>query len=122
MIKKEEKIKVGWTIPEQVKDDFVTFCARKGTLAQEDCASALVVWQHLPATLREWAKAVAKGEKPCIPEFWYKTLPAAIEAAITPECLSDEVLDRAAAAAAAKADSQSKSQAGPRHRRAKHDS
>ena len=36
MLEKIEKIKVGWTIPEDVKESFTDFCAQKGTLAQED--------------------------------------------------------------------------------------
>lgn len=100
MKEKNEKIKVGWTIPEQVKEDFVNFCTQKGTLAQEDCAGALVVWQSLPAQLREWAKDVAKGKTPARPSFWNYLLPKAIENVITPMALSDDVLDKLAAQAA----------------------
>jgi len=101
MEKNNEKIKAGWMIPENVKDEFTRFCADKGTLAQEDCAGALIVWQSLPAQLREWAKSVAKGENPVRPTFWRYVLPHAIEQTLRPDALSDEVLDTLAAQIAA---------------------
>ena len=56
-----EKVKTGWEIPVPIKDNFVEFCAHVGAIAQEDCAGALLIWQHLPAQLREVAKLDAKG-------------------------------------------------------------
>ena len=61
MIKNNEKIKTGWPIPVNVKESFVTFCASKGTLAQEDCAGALTLWQYLPAEIREMVRLEVKG-------------------------------------------------------------
>ena len=43
MEKNIEKVKTGWIIPVTIKESFVTFCARKGTLAQEDCAGAFEI-------------------------------------------------------------------------------
>jgi len=60
----------GWPIPPDVKEDFTTFCKDVGTLAKDDCAGALFVWQYLPAQIREWAKLGAKGIKPVDGNFW----------------------------------------------------
>ena len=125
MEKNLKKVKAGWMIPESARDSFTDFCVRKGTLAQEDCAGALVVWQHLPAQLREWAKAVTKGEKPARPEFWSIILPKAINDCIRPEALSDEVLDRmnadSSADRAALADIANKKKVVKKHKPSKHD-
>ncbi len=50
----------GWEIPDHVKEEFTDFCKRVGTLAKDDCAGALFIWQFLPAHLRERAKLDAK--------------------------------------------------------------
>jgi len=65
-----EKVKTGWEIPVPIKDNFVEFCAHVGAIAQEDCAGALLIWQHLPAQIREWAKLDAKGSPVVDPDFW----------------------------------------------------
>jgi hypothetical protein len=65
-----EKVQTGWIIPVKIKESFVTFCAEKGALAQEDCAGALVIWQYLPAQIREWAKLEAKGLPSIDKKFW----------------------------------------------------
>ena len=70
MKKKEEKIKTGWPVPMSVKDSFVNFCAEMGTLAQEDCAGALLIWQYLPAQIRESARLEAKGIRAVDKNFW----------------------------------------------------
>ena len=69
-MKNIEKIKTGWPIPETVKESFVEFCAHVGAIAQEDCAGALLLWQHLPSQLREMAKLDAKGSPVIDPDFW----------------------------------------------------
>ncbi len=70
MSKKKDKVTAGWPIPPEVKESFVEFCAEKGNLAQEDCAGALVIWQYLPAQIREWARVEAKGRPAVDPAFW----------------------------------------------------
>jgi len=59
MTKKTTKT-AGWPVPDHVKDSFTEFCKRVGTLAKDDCAGALFIWQFLPAHLRERAKLDAK--------------------------------------------------------------
>jgi len=70
MTKISEKTKPGWAIPVDVKESFVEFCAHVGAIAQEDCAGALLLWQHLPSQLREVAKLDAKGSPVVDPDFW----------------------------------------------------
>ena len=70
MQKIKEKVKPGWAIPTDVKDSFVEFCARVGAVAQEDCAGALFLWQHMPPSLREWAKMEAKDSSVKDEQFW----------------------------------------------------
>lgn len=65
-----EKVKTGWEIPIKVKEDFVNFCAEKSTLAQEACAGALVIFQLLPAQIREVAMLEAKGIGKVDRKFW----------------------------------------------------
>jgi len=65
-----EKIKTGWYIPVPLKEQFVTFCADMGNLAQEDCAGALLIWQYLPAQIRESARLEAKGIRAVDKRFW----------------------------------------------------
>lgn len=70
MKKNNEKTKTGWPIPANIKDDFVNFCAEKGNIAQEDCAGALLIWQYLPAQVREQARLEAKGVLAIDKKFW----------------------------------------------------
>lgn len=70
MANNEGKIKIGWLIPEPIKERFVNFCAEKGNLAQEDCAGALLIWQYLPAQIRESARLEAKGIRAVDKRFW----------------------------------------------------
>lgn len=70
MKKNEEKTKTGWPIPMSIKDSFVNFCAEMGNLAQEDCAGALLIWQYLPAQIRESARLEAKGIRAVDKRFW----------------------------------------------------
>jgi hypothetical protein len=70
MKKNEEKIKTGWPIPVSVKESFVNFCAKVGCLAQEDCAGALLIWQYLPAQIREKARLEAKNARLMDEDFW----------------------------------------------------
>lgn len=70
MKKNEEKIKTGWPIPASIKDSFVNFCSEVGCIAQEDCAGALLIWQHLPAQIREQARLEAKGIRAIDIKFW----------------------------------------------------
>lgn len=65
-----EKVKTGWLIPIPVKESFVAFSAEKGTVAQEDCAGALLIWQYLPAQIREEARLEAKGVHSIDKKFW----------------------------------------------------
>ncbi|MHC4617260.1 MAG: hypothetical protein ACYTEQ_05860 [Planctomycetota bacterium] len=55
-----EKTKAGWNIPVPVKDKFTEFCSSVGSIVQDDCAGALLVWTILPAQVRELAKKQAK--------------------------------------------------------------
>lgn len=70
MANNAEKIKIGWLIPVPIKERFVDFCAEKGNLAQEDCAGALLIWQYLPAQIRESARLEAKGIRAVDKRFW----------------------------------------------------
>lgn len=65
-----EKVKTGWLVPVKLKESFVNFCAEKGNVAQEDCAGALLIWQHLPAQIREQARLEAKGIQSVDKTFW----------------------------------------------------
>ena len=65
-----KKVKTGWLVPVELKDSFVNFCAEKGNLAQEDCAGSLLVWQYLPAQIREQARLEAKGVHAVGRNFW----------------------------------------------------
>lgn len=66
----KDNMTLGWIIPKKVKDDFVKFAESVGSRIQEDCAGALIIWQHLPAELREQAKLAAKGECQLDEDFW----------------------------------------------------
>jgi hypothetical protein len=82
MKKMEKKTKTGWPIPVTIKDLFVSFCAEKGNIAQEDCAGALFLWQYLTPDIRELARLVAKGSKKIDKKFWenfQKSLSLAIQ-------------------------------------------
>ena len=70
MAKNLETTKTGWPIPTKVKESFVEFAAHIGAIAQEDCAGALFLWQHMPAQIREWAKLDAKGSPVVDSDFW----------------------------------------------------
>jgi hypothetical protein len=84
MAKIPEKTKPGWAIPTDVKEQFVDFCTHVGSIAQEDCAGALVLWQHMPPQLREWAKLLAKGAA-AMDDEWWQGLEARINAALRPQ-------------------------------------
>ncbi len=68
--KMTKKIKTGWLVPIELKESFVNFCAEKGNVAQEDCAGALLIWQYLPAQIREQARLEAKGVQSVDKKFW----------------------------------------------------
>jgi len=70
MVKNTDKSQTNWLIPIEVKEDFTTFCNKSGTIAQDDCAGALVIWQYLPAQIRERAKLEAKGIQAIDKDFW----------------------------------------------------
>jgi hypothetical protein len=70
MAKTVEKIQTGWKIPVTCKDSFTKFCDEVGSLVQEDCAGALLIWQYLPAQIRELAKMHAKGVTKIDKKFW----------------------------------------------------
>jgi len=70
MTKIADKVTAGWPIPPDVKESFVKFCSDKGNLAQEDCAGALLIWQYLPAQIREYARLAAKGKHVVDADFW----------------------------------------------------
>lgn len=70
MRKNKEKVALGWYVPVEAKRLFVEFCAGVGSVAQEDCAGALHIWQHLPAAIREQAKLQAKGLQAIDKVFW----------------------------------------------------
>jgi len=70
MTKISNKVTAGWPIPPDVKESFTKFCAEKGNLAQEDCAGALLIWQFLPAQIREYARLSAKGKAVVDDDFW----------------------------------------------------
>ena len=72
MAKNQEKIKPGWAIPVQVKDSFKDFCDDAGAIAQDDCAGALFLWQHMPPSIREWAKLEAKNKPYVDKGFWVR--------------------------------------------------
>lgn len=70
MAKNMQKLTLGWRISRDVKDDFTDFCAKVGSLVQEDCSGALVIWPYLPAQIREWARLEAKGLPAVDKKFW----------------------------------------------------
>ena len=57
----DEVVQLGWKVPIGVRDSFATFSNKMGTVIQEDCAGALMIWPYLPAEIREQAKLAAKG-------------------------------------------------------------
>ena len=69
-MEKNKRSQANWLIPDEVKNSFVEFCASIGTIAQEDCAGALVIWQYLPPAIREQAKLQAKGIAALDKKFW----------------------------------------------------
>lgn len=70
MGKNSDKVMLGWYVPIEARRKFVEFCVEIGSLAQEDCAGALIIWQHLPAQIRELAKLQAKGLVEVDQNFW----------------------------------------------------
>lgn len=81
MNKNNNKVAVGWRIPIKVKDDFIAFCGSVDSVAEGDCAGAIIVWQYLPPQIRELAKLEAKGISVVHKEYWLefqKGLQAAI--------------------------------------------
>ena len=70
MAKKPEKVSLGWYVPTEARRLFVEFCSDVGTVAQEDCAGAMFIWQYLPAQIREQAKRQTKGVSAIDEEFW----------------------------------------------------
>ena len=70
MEKNNGKTKLGWCIPKNIREDFTEFCATKGTLIQEECAGALIIYQFLPAEIRELARLQAKGVEDINSDFW----------------------------------------------------
>jgi len=64
-----ECVQANWEIPTHLREAFTDFCKVVGTLAKDDCAGALYLWQWLPGQIREWAKLSAKehGEPR---QFW----------------------------------------------------
>lgn len=70
MVKNNEKSQTNWLIPNSVKESFTDFCVKSGTIAQDDCAGALLIWQYLPAVIREQAKLAAKGQGQIDKTFW----------------------------------------------------
>ena len=65
-----EKVKPGWQLPRSVRDEFSEFCADHGAIAQDECAGAILLWQRMPATIRDWAKMEAKGQPMTPAGFW----------------------------------------------------
>jgi len=61
---------VGWRVADDVKDVFTDFCKAVGANYEDSCAGALVIWQYLPAQIREWAILEAKGQPAVDREFW----------------------------------------------------
>ena len=58
----EEKVKTSWFVSPVVKDSFVDFCKKSGTVTQDAAAGALLVWQYLSADIREAAVREALGQ------------------------------------------------------------
>ena len=69
-MKQKETTKPGWNIPVDIKEQFSSFCSKVGSVAQEDCSGALMIWQYLPPQIRERAKLEAKGVNAIDKEFW----------------------------------------------------
>jgi hypothetical protein len=63
-------VQLGWKVPENVREQFVSFCEMHGGKVQDEAAGALVVWQNLPSEIRDWAKLSSKGMVPADKEFW----------------------------------------------------
>ena len=70
MASNSEKIRLGWEVPKELRNSFRDWCVNKGVLVQEDCAGALIIWQFLPAEIREAAKMEAKGTPSLNKKFW----------------------------------------------------
>ena len=66
----DEHVQLGWKVPLEVRENFTKFSNKTGTLIQEDCAGALMIWPYLPAEVREQAKLAAKGLVEVEPAFW----------------------------------------------------
>ena len=78
---KNEKIPLGWRVSNKVRDQFAQWCSDNGVVCQDDCAGALVIWQYLPAAVREAAKLEAKGLPSVDKDFW-KMFEAGLELAL----------------------------------------
>ena len=79
---KNEKIPLGWRVPNKIRDDFAQWCSDNGLVCQHDCAGALVIWPYLPSSVREAAKAEAKGQPSVDKKFW-EIFGAGLEAALS---------------------------------------
>ena len=89
MPKNNEKIQISWRVPQDVKDNFTSFCNHIGAIIEDDCAGALIVWQYLPAELREQAKLAAKNQGKIDKVFW-EMFRAGLELALAQQSIQQQ--------------------------------
>ena len=77
-----EMITTGWEVPTSVKRSFTEFCTAGGSIIKEDCAGALIIWQHLPAQVRESARREAKGLLSSVEKDFWVAFEAGLNAGI----------------------------------------
>ena len=66
-----EKIQIGWRLPQDLKDRFSGFCDKPSSDSmEEEAAGAIYVYMHLPQKIRELAKLEAKSVPMVDPAFW----------------------------------------------------
>ena len=55
-----EEIPVNWKVPEDVKTKFQRYCDQMGETNKKSLAGAMVLWQHMPASIQRIAKLEIK--------------------------------------------------------------
>jgi hypothetical protein len=66
----ENKTPLGWTVPVEVRDRFQEYCDMIGMGYGDALASAMIIWQYLPASVQRQARLEAAGKPGVDREFW----------------------------------------------------
>jgi len=69
-MKNQNITKLGWPVPTNIHESFTTFCDDNGLSYQDAIAAAMLLFLHIPATLREQGIRAAKGKGQIDLVFW----------------------------------------------------